>query len=327
MSELKLVTENGEILFLYDAKMCNPNGDPDDENRPRMDLERERNLVSDVRLKRYIRDYLYDYFQTNGGDQTIYVTKAEGVVQAGDRVKQLLGKDSVSKADLPVLLTKLIDARLFGATIPLKEAKEPVSVTGPVQFNWGYSLNRVQLVESNTLSSQFAAKEQAVQGTFGKDYRLYYSLIAFHGIVSARRAAVMYKVAGENPAASLNTQDLELLDQAMLKAIPLLATRSKIGQYPRLYLRFEFTDAETFMGDMREDLRLERDSGLRSVQDVRLEIGGLRERILGVKDCIGRVFFWQDRELITTVDGVRQDCGTWLASLLGKERVIPLGRE
>lgn len=232
MSELKLVTKNGEILFLYDAKMCNPNGDPDDENRPRMDLERERNLVSDVRLKRYIRDYLYDYFQTNGGDQTIYVTKAEGVVQAGDRVKQLLGKDSVSKADLPVLLTKLIDARLFGATIPLKEAKEPVSVTGPVQFNWGYSLNRVQLVESNTLSSQFAAKEQAVQGTFGKDYRLYYSLIAFHGIVSARRAAVMYKVAGENPAASLNTQDLELLDQAMLKAIPLLAIRSKIGQYP-----------------------------------------------------------------------------------------------
>ena len=51
---------NSEILFLYDAKLTNPNGDPDEENRPRMDYERGTNLVSDLRLKRYIRDYLAD---------------------------------------------------------------------------------------------------------------------------------------------------------------------------------------------------------------------------------------------------------------------------
>lgn len=48
---------NHEILFLYDACLCNPNGDPDEENRPRMDYETRRNLVSDVRLKRYLRDH------------------------------------------------------------------------------------------------------------------------------------------------------------------------------------------------------------------------------------------------------------------------------
>lgn len=332
--ELKLVEKNGEILYLYDAKMCNPNGDPDDENRPRMDVDRERNLVSDVRLKRYIRDYLYEYFQENGGDQTIYVTRAEGVVDATERLKRLLGLkegEQPTREHLPTLLQKLIDVRLFGATMPVKGDRrgrgEPISLTGPIQFNWGYSLNRVQLVESNTLSSQFASEAEARQGTFGKDYRLYYSFIAFHGIVSARRVAVMYRLANGNPAGTLSLRDLELLDQAMLRAIPLLATRSKIGQYPRLYLRFEFTDAETFMGDMREDLRLEPDTGLRSIQDLRLEIGGLRDRILGVRDRIGRVFLWQDRELVTQVNGFPRSCKDWLAELLGPERVVPLGKE
>ncbi|MFY9411841.1 MAG: type I CRISPR-associated protein Cas7, partial [Dethiobacteria bacterium] len=46
---MSVIEQNSEILFLYDAKLCNPNGDPDDENRPRMDYDRERCLVSDVR--------------------------------------------------------------------------------------------------------------------------------------------------------------------------------------------------------------------------------------------------------------------------------------
>jgi CRISPR-associated protein Csh2 len=62
---------DGDILFLYDAKLTNPNGDPDDENRPRMDEVTGRNLVSDVRLKRYLRDYWL-----NGGED-IWVRRTE----------------------------------------------------------------------------------------------------------------------------------------------------------------------------------------------------------------------------------------------------------
>ena len=50
-----------EILFLYDIVDNNPNGDPLDSNKPRIDEETSINLVTDVRLKRTIRDYLYDY--------------------------------------------------------------------------------------------------------------------------------------------------------------------------------------------------------------------------------------------------------------------------
>ena len=58
------------MLYIYDAKLSNPNGDPDEENRPRMD--EEINLVTDLRLKRYVRDYFLDL-----GNE-LYVQKVEG---------------------------------------------------------------------------------------------------------------------------------------------------------------------------------------------------------------------------------------------------------
>ena len=56
-----IITNRSEILFLYDVTYANPNGDPVDENKPRIDEETEINIVTDVRLKRTIRDYLNDY--------------------------------------------------------------------------------------------------------------------------------------------------------------------------------------------------------------------------------------------------------------------------
>lgn len=57
MAELKNRTE---MLFLYDIENANPNGDPNDENKPRLDEETGKNIVTDVRLKRTIRDYLLE---------------------------------------------------------------------------------------------------------------------------------------------------------------------------------------------------------------------------------------------------------------------------
>lgn len=317
---MSVIEKNSEILFLYDAKMCNPNGDPDDENRPRLDPDRERCLVSDVRLKRYIREYLEDK------GLTIYVTKSEGVVQATERLRKVLGRDDTpTGADLPVLLAKLVDVRLFGATMPIKGAKkgegEAVNLTGPVQFAWGYSLNRVQLVDSVTISSQFATREQAGQGTFGKDYRLYYALIGFHGVVSARRAQAMLARAGGDAAGATSEADLALLDEALVRAIPLMATRSKIGQYPRLYARFVFADAETFMGDPREDLSLSTVTGLRAVGDYTVEVGGLAGRLSRVQQRLDHVVVWQDPDFKTTAEGREVSLADWLGAVIGAGRV------
>jgi CRISPR-associated protein Csh2 len=316
---MSVIEKNSEILFLYDAKMCNPNGDPDDENRPRMDYDRERCLVSDVRLKRYLRDYLEEM------GHAIYVTKSAGVVQAMGRVQEVLGKEKVSKNDLPEFLEKLIDARLFGATMPIKGERrgegEAVNITGPVQFTWGYSLNKVQPVDSVTISSQFATRKEAGQGTFGKDYRLYYALIAFHGVVSARRAKSMLERCDNRILSATGEEDLALMDEAMIRAIPLLATRSKIGQYPRLYARFVFSDADTFMGDLREDLELSETVGLREIGDYSIEISGLSRHLEQVKDRLDYVLVWQDPALKTTAAGEAITLSDWLAGQVGKERV------
>lgn len=77
---------DADILYLYDAKLTNPNGDPDEENKPRMDEATGRNLVSDVRLKRYLRDF----WLNNGED--IWVRKREDgtTTDAKGRMKLLL---------------------------------------------------------------------------------------------------------------------------------------------------------------------------------------------------------------------------------------------
>lgn len=77
---------NREFLFLYDAAMCNPNGDPDRENEPRMDLATKTNLVSDGRFKRYIRDYLIDqgkpiFVSMVGGQKVTPETRLTGFIK------------------------------------------------------------------------------------------------------------------------------------------------------------------------------------------------------------------------------------------------------
>ncbi len=276
---------NSEILFLYDAQLSNPNGDPDDENRPRMDYQGHRNLVSDVRLKRYVRDYLQDL------GHELYVARPDQgkTVTADQRLQNLLGHRATTN-DLPTILERLIDVRLFGATMPIRgqgATGSSIQVTGPVQFSWGYSLNQVDLVSSSTITSRFGSTENKTTGTFGKDYRVYYSLIAFAGVVSGNRARISH----------LTEADLGLLDTAVVQAIPLQTTRSKIGQYPRLYMRIEYHDDQTMLGDWREGLKLAAKDNLRSTSDVHIDLNDLLETIRAEHQRITNVYLWMDPKL------------------------------
>jgi len=315
---------NSDILFIYDAKMCNPNGDPDDENKPRMDYETETNLVSDVRLKRYIRDYMEDkgkpIFVSEVNGKTVDVTqrlaywvsdriledekdtddrkkKAKAIRKKLDEGKAPDAKEIVELIERKDLLDAFVDVRLFGATMPIKgERGESFTFTGPVQFNWGYSLNKVRIVESSTISSTFAGRtregEEEGYGTFGKDYRVYYSLIAFHGIISGKRAE----------HTQLKTDDISLLQEALIKAIPLQATtRSKLEQYPRLIVRVEYIDTETFIGDLRRYVKAERidvkESQIRDVTQIKLNMDKLIQELTSHQGKINKIYYWQDKEL------------------------------
>ena len=261
------IKNNSEILFIYDAKMTNPNGDMDNENKPRMDYDTDTNLVSDVRLKRYLRDY----FEKQLGED-IFIT--ENAKDAKDRGAQLKQANKTHK--------DLIDARMFGAVFAATGGND--HLTGPVQFNWGYSLNKVELNESSTITSSFSSGEGV-----GKDYRVKYSVIAFNGAINANTAK----------GTELSDKNVKIFDKAMINAIPFCRTRSKIGQTPRLYLRIEFSDNKTFLNDLREYIKFQSEDELivRSIDDFEINIVDLAEYLESFSDRIKGVHYWKDEKL------------------------------
>lgn len=278
-NENKIIENNSEILFIYDATNCNPNGDLDDENRPRMDKLSKTNLVSDVRLKRYIRDYLHDF---KGMD--IFVIQTEKSDDAKKRTKELGGWEEVKKK---------IDVKFFGA-IPTEENKAN-NLTGPIQFNWGYSLNKVDLMKSATITSHFKTsgnKDKEGGSGIGKDYRVKYSLIAFSGSINKANAE----------KTELSPEELELFDEAIVKSIPLSRTRSKIGQWPRLYVRVEIDDGR-FLKDLRELIKLENVEGIEKIQDVNLNISELVRYLIDNKGIIKKILTFKDDKLKLSCEG------------------------
>jgi len=82
---VETIKNRSEIVFLYDVTDANPNGDPMDENKPRIDEETEINIVTDVRLKRTIRDYLRDYRGEN-----VFI-QPEKVIEKGEELIKTRG--------------------------------------------------------------------------------------------------------------------------------------------------------------------------------------------------------------------------------------------
>lgn len=277
--------KNGEILFIYEGKLTNPNGDIDDENRPRMDYDTFTNLVSDVRLKRYIRDYLqergYPVFINHG-----YVTTAS------ERLNKSLNEDG--KIDIlydpskrfNYVSDKFIDIRLFGCMIPIQKPKDTdresgdsIRIVGPIQFSWGYSLNKVELLNSYSITGGFSSSEGNKMNSIGKDYRLYYSLLGFYGVVSGERARKV----------GLNENDMKLFDEAMIKSIPTQASRSKINQNPVFYMRTESDNG--FLGDLRDYVTFNvKNNFIRSINDYSLDLSKLNKILQNKSVKIGKLF-------------------------------------
>ena len=291
-----------ELLFLYDIADANPNGDPLDDNKPRLDEETEINIVTDVRLKRTIRDYLHDF-----KNQEIFIKEIqdkEGNIQDGkqraiDFSKTGGSYDSFDEAreDLKdSILTQCIDARLFGATIPIdvkvknKSKSGSVTLTGPVQFRMGRSLNKVE-IEHIKGTGAFASGKGKDQKTFREEYIVPYSIIGFYGVVN------------ENAAneTKLNQNDVELLLDGIWNGTKNLISRSKFGQLPRFLLQIEYDENNFFIGDLNNKISIahdfEDDKKLRKISDFKLDLTSLIDSIEKNKDKIAKINYKFDSEI------------------------------
>ena len=327
------INTRSEILFLYDIADANPNGDPNDENRPRIDRESGRVKVTDVRLKRTIRDYLHDAL----GEEIFCreIEKPDGTIQEGkDRAEDFapkavtaqkpaeelanlaLAADPKAKKEKavkrsPVLdkrdhiqkevLSKCIDVRLFGATIPVagvagkEDAKSSVTLTGAVQFAMGSSLHRAE-ARFIKGTGAFAGGQGKERKTFREEYQLPYGLIAFYGIVNHQAAKTTL----------LTQTDVERLYEAIWFGTKGLITRSKVGQRPLLLLSVEYNpqNANSYLGRLDRFLKLQparpgefREEAIRGPEDYKLDLGDLQTMLIARKAKIARVRVAYDTRL------------------------------
>lgn len=272
------IQNNADFLFVYEAILSNPNGDPDQENKPRMDYDTNTNLVTDVRVKRYIRDFLkqagHEIFVDMEGDSKVTVDQklknaVASVWEDEQSMRQLIDNEEVfitywtkvKQKDVDETLKKLfnkttewkevnyailsglvkqrfIDIRMFGSAFAVEGFNK--AFTGAIQLNWGYSLNEVHLVDSTTITSIM----NEGSSTFGKDYRVKYSLLAFHGSINKHAAQTT----------GLTENDLELFREGLWNGVSASPTRSKLNQYPKFYLELVYNDGyhNGYFGDLRK---------------------------------------------------------------------------
>lgn len=275
---MKSSAKHSEILFLWDAKMCNPNGDMLNDNAPRFDEMDSKAIVSDVRVKRTIRDDLQDR-----KNETIFVNNPEIVQSAESRFLDI--KDKSKESDRDIFLSCL-DNRLFGGVAP----KSNIQVIGAVQFSWSKTLNETEPILSQGTGAfgKDKTKEKIFKKTFRTDNYIPYGLFAMYGTVN-KNSALKSKATEE---------DIENMLDSLWYGTKLLNTRSKEGQKPRLTVRVIYKEDTNYMIGLLDELvelKNENSETIRSFKECDIDFNELTETLNDIKDRVEKIVIYYDR--------------------------------
>lgn len=278
---METLSNRNEFLFLYDIKMGNPNGDPD-ENRPRV-LPDNTVFVTDVRLKRFVRDY----FKTTGQDILVDTVSGKTTNLTGrvvDYLKTHNQKLAQGEEIVTILQEAFIDARLFGSSFAFKKDDNnyepkpvPKTMTGPVQINMGEVIHEVEELTIHG-TSVFSSSDEKTQGTFTQYYGIRYGLIAFSGIANENSAKI----------SRLSDDDYQLLLRALWKSVRESGnTRTKKGQMPHFLLNIRYRSGSQYqIGRLQDYVSTTSEKAEKeyaSPGDYKLNIEKLIQRIEGIK--------------------------------------------
>lgn len=190
MSELK---NRIDFVYIFDVQDGNPNGDPDAGNLPRVDAETGMGLVTDVCLKRKVRNYVQVAKECAAGYDIFIKEKAvlNTLIDAAheeDTVKTASDKTSAAR---DLMCKKYFDIRTFGAV--MSTGKNAGQVRGPIQFTFARSVDPIAAMEhSITRMAVTTEKEAEKQGgdnrTMGRKATVPYGLYVCHGFISANLA-------------------------------------------------------------------------------------------------------------------------------------------
>jgi CRISPR-associated protein Csd2 len=209
-----------EFVYLFDVENGNPNGDPDAGNMPRIDPETSYGLVTDVCLKRKIRNFV-SIVKSNQTPYEIYIREkailnqtherahqAVGVEDKGDSKKRKGTGEEVEKARA-WMCSNFFDVRTFGAV--MSTGVNCGQVRGPVQLNFARSIDAIVPMEVSITRMAVATEKEAEQQsgdnrTMGRKYIVPYALYRTEGYISANLAA----------QTGFSEDDLKLLWEALV---------------------------------------------------------------------------------------------------------------
>lgn len=181
-----------DFVLLFDVKNGNPNGDPDAGNLPRIDPETGHGIVTDVCLKRKVRNYT-ELTKTNQARYHIYVQEKAVLTERRAPAYEAVADEN----DKAVKINKarawmchnFFDVRTFGAVMSAKE-NNCGQVRGPVQLAFAQSIDPIVSLEASiTRMAVETRKEADAQGgdnrTMGRKTYVPYGLYRLHGFISA----------------------------------------------------------------------------------------------------------------------------------------------
>lgn len=194
-----MINRRYDFMYYFDVQDGNPNGDPDAGNLPRIDVETGEGLVTDVCLKRKIRNYI-DIVKNstkNAGYDIFVKEKAvlnRAIDQAWDEVNPGTDKSKIKNSDEKLkredgartrMCNKFYDVRTFGAVMTTGE-KGAGQVRGPIQLTFARSVEPVVVLEHSITRMAATNEKDADKGrTIGRKFTIPYGLYCAHGFVSA----------------------------------------------------------------------------------------------------------------------------------------------
>ena len=199
-----------DFVYLFDVQDGNPNGDPDAGNLPRVDAETGMGLVTDVCLKRKVRNYVQVSKDLSDGYDIFIKEKAvlnSEIDKAHDDEDVKKAKDKTAAARL-FMCKNYYDIRTFGAV--MSTGKNAGQVRGPIQFTFARSIDPIATAEHSITRMAVATEKEAEKQngdnrTMGRKATVPYGLYVCHGFISSSLA----KQTG------FSEEDLELFFEAL----------------------------------------------------------------------------------------------------------------
>ena len=188
-----ILTNRHDVLLLFEVTNGNPNGDPDAGNMPRQDHNTNRGIVSDVCLKRKVRNFVETFPPERASDNgyNLFVRQgailgneiASAVEKSGDSLDSDASKDQKQEAAMKWLCREFFDIRAFGGVLSVGDDIMKGSawgqVRGPVQFTFGQSYHSITPLEISITRGAVTKEEDAdKERTMGNKHIVPYALYA-----------------------------------------------------------------------------------------------------------------------------------------------------